>query len=185
MKPGLDAGARQKKEKHTMQLFRRLPKLRWLPGPDRPFISPEEQSTYPELARDLQVLDEELMPKFYALDKKALKSQNQFWLEQLILLIGSALAAILGAIQIAFINSAIPGLVETVVTILLAAITYRVRVLNAQKLYFTNRLAAETLRGEYYLFLGRIGDYANDQNRRQNLIKRVARIVRQSGGVAR
>ncbi len=163
-----------------MQLFRRLPKLRWQTGPDRPFIPFEERGGYPELAKDLELLDEHLMPKFYALDKKALQSQNQFWLEQLILLVGSALAAILGAIQIALINSAAPGLVETVLTILLAAITYRVRLLNAQKLYFTNRLAAETLRGEYYLFLGRIGNYANDRDRRQNLIKRVAGIVRQS-----
>jgi hypothetical protein len=160
-----------------MELFKRLPMLRWRPKPERPFIPLENEADFPELVADFALLNSELMPSFYALDADALRAQNQFRLEQMVLLVGSALAAILGAVQIALINSVVPGIVETLVTILLAAITYRVRAFNAQKLYFTNRLAAETLRSEYYLFLGRIGIYSDEQNRHLNLISNVARIA--------
>jgi len=167
-----------------MELFRRLPMLRWRPEPETPFIPLSEEANYPELANDFALLNSELMPSFHAVDNKALEAQNQFRLEQLVLLVGSALAAILGAVQIALIKSALPGLLETIVTILLAAITYRVRAFNAQKLYFTNRLAAETLRSEYYLFLGRMDIYSDEQKRRQNLVGRVAKIAGQAyGGV--
>lgn len=175
----IEAQQKQEKVRRGIQIFRRLPKLSWQQGPNMPFISSEEQSKYPELAEDLQLLDKHLMPAFHTLDNKALQSQNQFWLEQLLLLVGSALAAILGAVQIALINWPIPGIIETIITILLAAMTYRVRALNAQRRYFSNRLAAETLRGEYYLFLARVNDYADEQKRRQNLVKNIATIVRQ------
>ncbi|GAC1376776.1 MAG: hypothetical protein NVS2B12_35180 [Ktedonobacteraceae bacterium] len=165
-----------------MKLFKRLPSIRWRPRPEEPFISLEEQSKYPDLIDDFVLLNDELMPHFYDLDRRALQSQNQFWLEQLFLLVGSALATILGAIQIATIASTLPGVLETVITILLAAITYRVRAFNAQKNYFTNRLAAETLRSEYYLFLGRVDSYANEQSRHRNLISRVNQIASQSQG---
>ncbi len=185
MKTPSSTEAQQKKSPRGWQLFRRLPKLNWQEGPKRPFIPSEEWSKYPDLIEDLELLATDLMPRFYELDNKALQSQNQFWLEQLVLLVGSALAAILGAVQIALIKSPIPGIVETIVTILLAAVTYRVRAFNAQKLYFTNRLAAETLRGEYYLFLGRLGDYDDEENRQVHLDHRVSEIVVQSrrGGV--
>ncbi len=162
-----------------MELFKRLPKVFWRPEPERPFIPPDKEANYPELADDFALLNSELMPNFYALDEKALRAQNQFRLEQVVLLVGSALAAILGTVQIALINSVLPGLLETLVTILLAAITYRVRAFNAQKLYFTNRLAAETLRSEYYLFLGHMGIYSDEQKRHQTLIRRVAKIAGQ------
>ncbi len=168
-----------------MELFKRLPVLRWQPESERPFIPPEKEADYPELAVDFALLNTELMPSFYAIDNKALEAQNQFRLEQVVLLLGSALAAVLGAVQIALINSVVPGLLETIVTILLAAITYRVRAFNAQKLYFTNRLAAEMLRSEYYLFLGHMGIYSDDKKRRQQLITQVASIASQAYGGGR
>ena len=58
----------------------------------------------------------------------------------------------------------------------LAAVALRARALKAQERYFTNRLKAETLRGEYFLFLGRIGPYADDRHRAQRLIHRVAEV---------
>lgn len=177
--PNVEVQQKQKKKRRGMQLFRRLPKLSWQPGENRPFIPPDEQGKFPELSEDLKLLDQHLMPEFYELDAKALRLQNQFWLEQLALLVGSALAAILGAVQIALIQSPVPGIVETVVTIILAAITYRVQAFKAQRAYFTNRLAAETLRGEYYLFLGRIDAYADERSRRAVLARRVNAIVAQ------
>ncbi len=178
--PDIGVQKKQKRKRRGIQIFRRLPKLNWQIGENRPFIPPDEQSKYPELVEDMKLLDQHLMPEFYELDSKALRLQNQFWLEQLALLVGSALAAILGAVQIAVIQSPIPGILETLVTVILAAITYRVQAYKAQRAYFTNRLAAETLRGEYYLFLGRIDAYADERNRRAVLARRVNAIVRQS-----
>ena len=57
--------------------------------------------------------------------------------------------------------------------------TYIVRSFNAQRDYFTYRLIAETLRGEYYLFLGRIGEYADGEKRLQTLKHRVNEITGQ------
>ncbi len=167
------------KSKGGMKLFRRLPKVSWQPGEDDPFIPPEKWSDYPDLIEDFKLLNEQLMRKFHKFDKQSLHAQNTFRLQQLVLLTGSAVAAILGAIQIALINSLIPGVLETLVTIFLACMTYIVRSLNAQRDYFTYRLIAETLRGEYYLFLGRIGEYADEEKRLQTLKHRVNEITGQ------
>jgi hypothetical protein len=165
--------------KEGMKLFKRLPKIRWQPRQDDSFISFEQWDNYPDLKEDLSLLNDHLLPKFHRYDNKALEAQNSFRRDQLILLIGSATAAILGAIQIALIKSWVPGALETVITISLTVMTYIVRSFNKQRGYFTDRLIAETLRGEYYLFLGRIGEYADEEKRLQHLKRRVSEITSQ------
>jgi PAS domain-containing protein len=167
------------KRKGGLKLFRRLPKLRWQPTESAPFIPLEKWNTYPDLIEDFKLLEEQLMRRFHKFDNQSLRAQNTFRLQQLVLLIGSAVAAILGAIQIALINSLIPGVLETLITIFLACMTYIVRSFNAQRDYFTYRLIAETLREEYYLFLGRIGEYADAEKRLLTLKRRVSEITGQ------
>jgi hypothetical protein len=159
-----------------LSLFKRLPYLRWRPKEGEQIVSPEVQANYPVFAEDFEQLEQKLMPHFRELDNEALHAQNQFRLEQVALIFGGALATTLGAIQAALAEAAWPGIVEAVLAAMLVAIALRVRALKAQERYFTNRLKAETLRGEYFLFLGRIGPYADNRYRIQRLIRRVADV---------
>jgi Protein of unknown function (DUF4231) len=157
-------------------LFKRLPMLRWRPKEGEQIVPREAQATYPALAEDFAFLERELLLPSRELDNEALSAQNQFRLEQVALILGGTLATVLGAVQASLPNAAWPGIVEAVLAAGLTAAAFRAQVLRAQERYFTNRLKAEMLRGEYFLFLGRIGPYAEDRERLQQLIRRVAEV---------
>lgn len=163
-------------------LFKRRPYLRWRPKEGQQIVSPEARADHPAFAEDFEWLERELVPHFRDLDNEALRAQNQFRLEQVALIFGGALAIALGTVQAALIDAVWPGIIEMVLTAGLAAVVLRVRALKAREHYFTNRLKAETLRGEYFLFLGRIGPYADDRHRAQHLIRRVAEVKAGEGG---
>jgi hypothetical protein len=76
-----------------MTLFKRLPRLRWKPSEAQEIIPPDVQTQCPELATDFKLLAEELMPHFRELDANALQLQNEFRLEQVLLIFGAALAS--------------------------------------------------------------------------------------------
>lgn len=142
-------------------LFKRWPYLRWRPKEGEQIVPPEAKANCPAFADDFELLERELMPHFRELDNEALRAQNQFRLEQVALIFGGALATALGAVQAALTNAVWPGIVEAALAAGLAAVALRARALKAQEHYFTNRLKAETLRGEYFLFLGQVGRYAD------------------------
>jgi hypothetical protein len=158
--------------------FKRLPTLRWKPRDDA-LVPPDIQSKYPALASDFAILDEELMPRFHELDNQALKAQNQFRLEQLVLIVGGAIAAILGGLQGAFTNTPWPGFIEALLGVVLTVVAVRTREVRAQRRYLVSRVKAERLRGEYFLFLGRVGGYADIDGRNRRLAERVVEIYRQ------
>jgi hypothetical protein len=158
--------------------FKRLPTLRWKPRDDA-LVPAEVQRKYPALVSDFAILDQELMPRFRELDNEALKGQNQFRLEQLVLIVGGAIATILGGLQGAFANTPWPGLVEGLLGVVLTVVAVRTRELRAQRRYLVSRVKAERLRGEYFLFLGRVGDYADLERRNRRLAERVVDIYRQ------
>lgn len=170
-------------------LFKRLPSfaLRIQPDEERHIMPPAEQQRYPQFAADFALLDEHLLPVFLELDAEAARAQNDFRLEQLVLIGGSLLATVLGALHMAFglgtIADAGTGLPVTgawawagaVVSAVVATVTARARDLRNQDTYRTARLKAELLRGEYYLFLGRVSIYGKPA-RVGNLVRRVAEI---------
>lgn len=158
-------------------LFKRLPSLRWKPKVNEQIITQEVQGNYPAFTNDFAFLEKELLPYFQKFDNAALRTQNQFRLAQVTLIFGAALATTLGTIQTALEGQAWPGIFEAVVAIALTAVAQRARKLSARQPYYTDRLKAETLRGEYFLFLGRIKPYDDEQSRTQTLIRRVARVV--------
>ena len=159
-------------------LFKRLPMLFWRPKKDKDhqIVEPDIQNSYSDFKADFDALEQNLMPYFRELDNEALHAQNQFRRQQIILIVGGVIASALGAVQAAFIDEKWPGIAEAVLTALLTTVAFFARELQAQKKYFSNRLKAETLRGEFFLFLGRVGSYANDADRVPNLIRRVADI---------
>jgi Protein of unknown function (DUF4231) len=68
------------------------------------------------------------------------------------------------------------GIIQSVLAAALSAVAMRLQGTHAQERYFTDRLKAEKLRGEYFLFLDRAGTYADEQERLPSLIRRVADI---------
>jgi hypothetical protein len=160
-------------------VFRRFPRLRWQGRADEQIVPPAAQSEFPEFADDFAVLERELLPHFRALDGEALSRQNQFRLDQAVLIFGGLLAAVLGAIQAAAPEMPWPGAAECVVAAVLTAIAFRQRELHARERYSASRLKAEALRGEYFLFLGRLSPYDHDHEpeRVRQLIRRVGQIL--------
>ena len=161
-----------------MALFKRLPRLRW-PTPQNAVIVPAEaQAKHPSLAADFKTLEDELIPHFWECDASALRVQNQFRRDQVILIFGGVLASILGILHATFGKDAAvwAGIFESVLAAVLSAVALREKTARAQERYFSDRLKAETLRAEYFLFLGRIGKYADENDRRRHLLRRIADI---------
>jgi hypothetical protein len=82
-------------------LFRRLPKLCYRPA-SSPIATLADCEEFPDLRDDLHFLAEVLQPEFEKCDIEALREQNRYRRQQLILLAGGTIGAILGAFQAAF-----------------------------------------------------------------------------------
>ncbi len=164
-------------------LFKRFPRLRLPLTMDQELIprdaQEEYQKEYPDFAKDFAVLEGTLMQDFRVYDRDAARAQNQFHRQQVILILGGVLVTTLGAIQVilaALTHTSLgAGLAEAVVAAVLAGVAQFAQTSKAQQRYFSSRLKAETLRAEYFLFLGHIRPY-DDQNRQENLHKRLAAI---------
>ena len=157
----------------------RLPRLRWRPGAREPLVRRDVRTAAPDLEPEFDVLDAELLPTFYELDEGALRAQNDFRLGRLLIILGSAVATALGAVPAALGGGVTAiGVAEAIVAGAFAAVVAFVRGREAQKEYFTARLKAESLRGEYFTFLGRLAPYdgPDDEERRVRLHRRVAEI---------
>jgi hypothetical protein len=126
-----------------MTLFKRLPRLRWKASEaQEEIIPPDVQTQCPELATDFKLLAEELMPHFSELDASGLRLQNEFRLEQVLLIFGAALATILGALHPS-VGAVWIGITESVLAAALSAVAMRAKTTRVQQGYFTDRLKAE------------------------------------------
>ena len=158
-------------------IFKRAPKLFWVPGgTEAEIVSKDKQNQYAFFEADFKLLETHLMGKFRDLDDEALLRQNQFRRSQVILILGSAVVTILGAVQVSHVGGIWPGLIEAVIAIVLATVAQSARTSKAQDRYFKSRLKAETLRSEYFDFLSRADPYREDQPRVQHLKQRVLRV---------
>lgn len=164
-----------------MMMFKRFPRFFWRPRKSYPLIPPEERGNHPEFADDFELLNQELLPYFSEMDNEALRFQNEFRREQVVIILGGALLTTLGALQVAF-GGFWPGLVEAVISVILTIFTLRSKGLKWQERYFDTRHRAEILRGEYFKFLGRIGPYGDENTRVQKLTDRVASVREGSVG---
>jgi len=158
-----------------MELFRRFPKFHLLPSKEE-IVPRAERSRYPAFTEDFEALEKELLPSFQEFDNKALSRQNRYRWMYVILIFGGAAVTILGIIQLAFITISWIGITEAVVAGLLGLATAGLQRFKDHERYLNARLAAERLRSEYFLFLGRCGQYTNEQDRIQKLIQHVVDI---------
>jgi hypothetical protein len=156
-------------------LFKRFPPPWYRRPPDYPFVKEEDRAAAPLLDAELAYLDEKLVPRFRAVDDESLRAQHQFRLGIVVLIVGSAVATALGSVQAALGGGQLGiGIAEGIVGAVLAGIVVYVRGRRFQQTYFTKRVVAERLKGQYYLFLARAGTYAvDDDAKRAQLLERV------------
>ena len=177
-------GQRRRRRFSKPALVKSLPHPRWRPGPRYPLVPPKDRAAAPALADDLEILDRELLPDFYELDEGAQRAQNTYRLGQVFVILGGAAATALGAVQTALGGgNVVIGIAEALVSGALTGGVAYVRGRQAQHEYFTTRLKAERLRGEYFLFLGRLEPYraAAREQRMAALRGRVGQIVTEEG----
>ena len=159
-------------------LTRYLPQL-WGVPEQQPIVSAGEQERFPELRHEFELLHADLDDVFLELDRDALAGQTRYRLTNLLLIVGAAAATALGAAQAAAQGGKFwLGIAEAIVAGLLAPLAISARNGKAHRAYFTNRLKAERLRSEYFVFLVRAGEYSGtDENRRVAVLReRVAAI---------
>jgi Protein of unknown function (DUF4231) len=169
-------------------LFARFPKpFWWRPDPkepwpdDWPVVSEEAVHCYPNLVPDFQLWRDEFEQRFRRLDHDAEIIQQQFWRQQVALILGGLLATALGAYQAAW-GGGLEGVAaaQAVLTGVLTGLTALVRSRRAQQGYLTARLKAERIKSEFFLFLARVGDYAGD-DREARLRQQVEDIAEAEG----
>lgn len=158
-----------------MNLFKRFPKFRPLAGRSKSLVPPTGREQFAAFADDFLILDEVLVPAYMRLDQEAIIRQNAYRWMYVILIFGGALATILGVARLEFAVEAI-GLAGALAAAIAGSISLALRALHYHERYLNARLAAEQLRGEYFLFLGRLGPYADTATRLTHLKNRVAGI---------
>jgi hypothetical protein len=165
-------------------LTRYLPQLWGVPA-QQAILSAEDRGRFPQLAPDFDVLSAELEGAFRQYDRDALAGQNRFRLVILLLIVGGASATALGALQCAAHGGRLwLGISEAIIAGLLAPLAVAARSGRSHRAYFTNRLKAERLRSEYFVFLVGDAEYRgiDDERRVEVLRKRIATIEDEAVG---
>ncbi len=147
----------------------------------------DSTDSYPALDDDFGIAKEIIDPAFQRADVAALRFQKRFRRSELILIFGAVAAVALGAVAA---SGALPGdaalnrwaAAEAVLTFALSALAFTVRGLRWHQRWLQQRTVAETLRGEQFLLLGRLGVYANAEDVRRVLEIRLIDIERQGMG---
>jgi hypothetical protein len=135
-------------------LFRRFPRPRWRAQPGAAIVPPEEREAHPALARDLALLDDELLPAFRRLDALALFEQNRFRRQQVVLILGGAATTVFAAVQASLSGQTWPGLAVSLLAGATTTVSATARRRGSLDAYFTARVRAERLRRLYFRFLG-------------------------------
>ncbi len=176
------------KEKASMRnvtLFKRFPKMRFKPTKEPPIDAEKQKEFSVPYQEEFAAAEKVLHDRFARLDEQAERMQNQFRRQQVILILGGALITMLGAVQAAFNELRVPGVLEAIIAGSLTIFAYYVRDTKTQQKYLDNRLKAEELRGELFLFLAQVSPYDEGSlEKRQRLLeKRAVQIESHKGDV--
>jgi hypothetical protein len=169
-------------------LVARFPKpFWWRPDPDQPWaddwpvLPKDADKLYTELVPDFRLWRDRFEQPFRRLDHDAQLLQQQFWRQQVTLIVGGLLATALGAFQAA--NGGGNRGVAAVLAVLaglLTGLTALARARRAQQGYLTARLKAERIKSEFFLFLAKAGAY-DQPDRAQRLRQQVEDIADAEG----
>ena len=143
----------------AISLLARFPKMS-APSVSWPVIPDEKRALYPELAPDFTKLDQEVTPVFTKYDLAALRGQNRYRRQQVLILLGTALVTGLGGLQAVFPALRWPGVLLAVLGAALAATTQFAKESESQTEYLDARVKAERPRELYFLYLSAKGPYA-------------------------
>lgn len=142
-----------------------------------PIVDPEVRAKYPALEADFRALDDVVAAPFEESDLGALRNQNSYRAEQLLVILGSALVSVLGAAEAAFAGQRWWGVGVAVAGVLVAGGSRFARERDSLTSFLKARVRAERLRGEFFWFLARLKPYDGD-DRVPALRRAVARIRR-------
>jgi hypothetical protein len=137
---------------------------------------------YPELADDISAVDQVVTPAFHDADLSALRHQNRYRRQQVVIIVGSALLTGLGGLQAVFPGEKWPGLLLALLGALLAVLSNAVNELSALENFMTERVKAERLRSACFRFLSGTGRYAGAD--RVSVLRRAVLSIRAAHGSA-
>jgi hypothetical protein len=122
-----------------------------------PVFPPEKRAEYPELAQDFAIIDEVVTASFTELDEAAMRNQNRYRRQQVLVLVGSALVTGLGGLQAALSEQRWPGLLLALLAAGLATSSRWAREDASLTRYLDARAKAERLRALQFEFLSATG----------------------------
>jgi uncharacterized protein YjbI with pentapeptide repeats len=151
------------------------------PARESEIVPVSHQREYPAFATDFRVLDETLMPAFRDADHDAVRIGRRHRIQQAALIAGVAAIAVLGGATavlgqtISYLqgSAAVGAVVIPIVARMLS---------DLERRSLASRYRAQSLRSEYFRYLGRVGPYADAKDRSRMLRVRVARIVGEGEG---
>jgi hypothetical protein len=147
-----------------MALFSRWPRLRpKFPAPE--LIAADRAARYPALAADLATVAEVVGPAFSEHDLNALAAQNNYWRQQVTLIVVTALTTAFGAVEAAYRHQIWPGIVVGVLGVLSAAVAGLGEERSAQRTFLDQRSKAERLRGLAFAYLAELPPFAGADRR--------------------
>jgi hypothetical protein len=155
-------------------LLRRFPTRP--PSTTEAIFPAEVRERYPALADDFAVLDRHLKEEFTRTDLTALRSQYAYRGLQVLMILGSALVSVLGAVQASFGGQRWIGILVAAAGALVAAVGTFGKERDTQNTYLQARVKAERLRAQYFRYLTRVGPYAGAD--REEALQRAVIAVR-------
>jgi uncharacterized protein YjbI with pentapeptide repeats len=139
------------------------------------------QRDFPAFADDFRFLEKEILPSFRALSQRAdrLTVLRRLYMGGVLAVIGLAVAIGLAEAAVANSQSEAPGIWLVVVPSIAAAAVGSMLVAGRwQDQAAALRLKAERLRREYFIYLGRLGEYADNGTRNEFLKNEIKKIVK-------
>jgi hypothetical protein len=155
-------------------MLKRFPSMR-VPRESWPVIPEAKRSDYPSLADDFVVLDREAAQAFRRADLAAIRHQNRFRRQQVVILIGSALLSGFGGLQAVYPEQRWPGVLLTILGIGLGALSQATGEQNTLSEFLTERVKAERLRALHFTFLARTGPFAKAD--RESVLRRAVLAI--------
>jgi len=163
----------------AIKLFKRLTPI--FRGPvSWPIVDPDRRNefmrTTDALTTDLEFLAVALEPTFGTCDTEALREQNRYRRQQLVVLAGGVTGAVVGALEAVFAKAVWLGALVALLALLSVVYAQAMRKRRALEQYVDYRVRAERLRSLYFQYVTRVEPFGDDD--RQDRLKAEVAVVK-------